>query len=575
MSKYQDLTKEELLKKLWELENELKNKKYWLVWDAEKFPEQVVLECENNLPVLEDVKLKEIKNPPAFGIPLNKGDLNWDYNILIEWDNYHALTVLNYTHEAKIDVIYIDPPYNTGNKDFIYNDKFIEKEDKFRHSKWLNFMEKRLKLAQKLLKDDWVIFISIDDNEQAQLKLLCDKIFWEENFVWKWMWFRSATPPNLSHKIKKNFEYIIWYEKVKNNKKYVWVKKESKSTDPFTKPQNTLKILKFPPNTIIFNNFTKWLIKNWIYWTSKFPNKLLNDLIIENWYNKNEVSFENKFVWLQEKLNEELINNTKVFCSKDLVLSYKKENYSNEVPPNIIDFSVWVETTEQAWNNLIEIFWEKLFDYPKPVSLISYLINFINKKDSTILDFFAWSWTTWHAVLDLNKEDWWNRKFILCTNNENNICEEITYKRLEKVINWYNKKWDWEFVEWLGWNLKYFKTSLVKKTRSRSQLKINITKKCTEMLCLKENIFDLDLEKENYKIFSSNNKDRFLAVYYNFIKEDFNEFLEELKKLKSEIIVYIFSVDNTFDKSLFKWLNVRIEAIPQKILEVYKALMKV
>lgn len=98
-------------------------------------------------------------------------------HLIIEGDNYHLLSVLNYTHKGKIDVIYIDPPYNTGNKDFIYNDTYVDKEDDFRHSTWLSFMSKRLKLAKELLKDDGVIFISIDDNEQAQLKLLCDEIF--------------------------------------------------------------------------------------------------------------------------------------------------------------------------------------------------------------------------------------------------------------------------------------------------------------------------------------------------------------------------------------------------------------
>ena len=165
MSKcYDDFTKEELIKLLHKQDEELAIKKYGLTWDSEKEPEQVVLDCENNLPILKRIADKEIKTD------------NSDYNILIEGDNYHALTVLNYTHKEKIDVIYIDPPYNTGNKDFKYNDCYVDKEDGYRHSKWLNFMDKRLRLAHNLLKDEGVIFISIDDNEQANLKLLCDKI---------------------------------------------------------------------------------------------------------------------------------------------------------------------------------------------------------------------------------------------------------------------------------------------------------------------------------------------------------------------------------------------------------------
>ncbi|MDD5770138.1 MAG: site-specific DNA-methyltransferase, partial [Candidatus Gracilibacteria bacterium] len=177
----------DLQDKIKELEQELENlkntKKYGLVWDNEKEPEQVVLDCQNKLPILKEKKDKKIIN-----------DDSGESNILIQGDNYHALQVLSYTHKEAIDVIYIDPPYNTGNKDFIYNDKYIDKEDTYRHSKWLNFMSKRLNLAYDLLKEDGVIFISIDDNEQAQLKLLCDEIFGEENFVAKLVWKKTSNP---------------------------------------------------------------------------------------------------------------------------------------------------------------------------------------------------------------------------------------------------------------------------------------------------------------------------------------------------------------------------------------------
>jgi len=169
-------------------------KKYGIVWDEERIPEKVVSDCQTHLPVLTEIKEKEIIT--------NNDELT---HLLIEGDNYHALSVLNYTHYNKINIIYIDPPYNRGEKDFIYNDKYVEKDDTYKHSKWLNFMNKRLELAKELLTDDGVIFISIDDNEVAQLKMLCDKIFGENNFVGQWNWFKSATPPNLSLKIKKKY----------------------------------------------------------------------------------------------------------------------------------------------------------------------------------------------------------------------------------------------------------------------------------------------------------------------------------------------------------------------------------
>lgn len=557
---YSNLTKDQLLEVIEKLEGK---KKYGLVWDEERVPEKVVTDCQDKLPVLTEVKGKEIIT-----------DENEPTHILIEGDNYHALSVLNYTHKGKIDLIYIDPPYNTGNKDFIYNDKYVEKEDTWRHSKWLTFMSKRLELAKELLTEKGVIFISIDDNEVAQLKLLCDGIFGEGNFAGQWHWFKSATPPNLSHKIKKNIEFVLAYEKQKNNSKFRGIKKVSKSDDPITKPQNSMKVLTFPPKSMNIKLPNK-IVKPGIYGTAKYPNKLLNELIVENGTNKNEVSFENRFVWTQGKLEEELASKTVINCSKTLVISYKKQNYSEEVPPNLIDESVGVDTTEEAGKRLFEMFGEKVFDYPKPVSLIKYLLNFKPelKENSLILDFFAGTGTTAQAVLELNNEDNGNRKFIVCTNNENEICEKVTLPRIKKVIKGYKISDDNEY-EGLGNNLKYFKTSFVANNRNKDQLKIDITKRCTEMLCLKEGIFNLIKEEADYKIFQQGN--RYLAVYYDFANASLDELKEEMNALKGEKVLYCFTVDNHgLDKANFRgWKNIRLEPIPQKILDVYKRIFK-
>ncbi len=144
---------------MWDKKNSQEILDAFVNW--ENVPENFVLK---QFPVLKEVKNKEIKT-----------DENKTTNLLIGGDNYHSLAVLNFTHQNKIDVIYIDPPYNTGNEDFIYNDKFIDREDPYRHSKWLSFIDKRLRLSHRLLKETGVIFISIDDNEQTQLKLLCCK----------------------------------------------------------------------------------------------------------------------------------------------------------------------------------------------------------------------------------------------------------------------------------------------------------------------------------------------------------------------------------------------------------------
>ncbi|MDO5608098.1 MAG: site-specific DNA-methyltransferase [Capnocytophaga sp.] len=376
-------------------------------------------------------------------------------NKIIHGDNLEALKSLLPEYEGKIKCIYIDPPYNTGNESWVYNDNVnhpkIKKwlgevvgkdgEDLTRHDKWLCMMYPRLKLLHKLLADDGAIFISIDDNEQANLKLICDEIFGIRSFVGTYFWYKSGTPPNLSHKIKRNIEYVLCYSKTLNSNKFQGVQKTSKSDDPITKPQNSFKELRFKPKSLNIG-LKDGVIKKGIYGTVKFPNELLNDLIIKNGTNENEVTFRNRFIWVQDKLDEELANNTLVkINSKSLVISYKKQNYAKEVPPNFIDSSVGVDTTENAGRMLNDIFGKKVFDFPKPPSLIEYIANFLCEKDDIILDSFAGSGTTAHAVLNLNKQDGGNRKFILVEMED--YANDITAERVKRVMEGYgtgNKK---------------------------------------------------------------------------------------------------------------------------------------
>lgn len=371
-------------------------------------------------------------------------------NMIIHGDNLLVLKSLLPKYEGRIDCIYIDPPYNTGNEGWVYNDnvndprikKWLgevvgkEGEDFSRHDKWLCMMYPRLKLLYKLLNKDGRIFISIDENELYNLKLICDEIFGPQNFVGQYMWYKSATPPNLSHKIKRNLEYILCYEKEKNNIKYAGVKKSSPSDDPFTKPQNSLKKLTFKKGVIHFKG-EDGIYKAGVYGTSKFPNKLLNDMVIKNGVNDNDVTFENKFIWIQETLDKNINDNIRINLSKNLVLSYKREQYSEEVPPNLIDMNVGVDTTEEAGKRLNEIFGNNPFDYPKDVTLIKYLLKFVNKKDAIILDCFAGSGTTGQAVLELNKEDNGNRVFIEAEMMD--YAESITAERAKRIIAGYDK----------------------------------------------------------------------------------------------------------------------------------------
>ena len=423
-------------------------------------------------------------------------DFDTTQNLYIEGDNLDVLKLLRENYLGKVKMIYIDPPYNTGN-DFVYNDDFAQGKTEFEqrsglfdeeghqtidpmqrnteangrfHTDWLNMIYPRLKVARDLLSDDGVIFISIDDNEVENLKKVGNEIFGESNFVGQWNWFKSATPPNLSYKIKKNIEYIIAYEKHKDNIRYSGMQKVSSSSDPFTKPQNSLKVLTFPAGSIQ-TNLKDGVYSKGIYGTDKFPNELLNDLIVENGTNSNAVSFRNKFIWVQSTLDENLKQKLKVYLSKSLVLSYKRAEYNPECPPNLIDQNVQVSTTEQAGSDLDSLFDQiSVFDYPKPVSLLTYLLRFKNDPSSIVLDFFSGSATTAHAVMQLNAEDGGNRKFIMVQQSEKtapnsqaydagypNICEigKERIRRAGKKIKEENK--DKEAIDHLDTGFRVLK----------------------------------------------------------------------------------------------------------------------
>ena len=537
---YSNLTKDQLLEVIEKLEGK---KKYGLVWDEERVPEKVVTDCQDKLPVLTEVKGKQITT-----------DENEPTHILIEGDNYHALSVLNYTHKGKIDLIYIDPPYNTGNKDFIYNDKYVEKEDTWRHSKWLAFMNKRLELAKELLTDKGVIFISIDDNEQSQLKMLCDSIFGEQNFVANCVRRRRKTQANLAKNIAPVHEYLLIYTKsieLLNLNKLSY-------TDEFIK-----KGFANPDND-----------KRGLYQTGPIARP------------KNSSNREHTLT---------MPNGRKITakwsCSEETFQRYIEENRlviprGGEGMPRIKIFlselqgqiaNTWwddVASNDDAAKEIENLFGTNAaFSFPKPTDLIRKVIELATNKNTTVLDFFAGSGTTGDAILQLNKNKNDNRKFILCTNNENQISENVTFQRIKKVIEGYQTN-SGESIAGLGNNLKYFKTSFVANNRNKDQLKIDITKRCTEMLCLKEGIFNLLKEEADYKIFQQGKS--YLAVYYDFANASLDELKEEMNALKGEKVLYCFTVDNHgLDKANFRgWKNIRLEPIPQKILDVYKRIFK-
>lgn len=560
-----------LLDRIADLELQIKKlkdrKRYGLVWEEkkEKFDE----DSKNALPILRE---KGGKYPDI------TTDKNKDFNVLIEGDNYHALSVLSYTHKNKVDVIYIDPPYNTGNKDFVFNDYFVDKEDRFRHSKWLSFMAKRLKLAKNLLKKEGVLFVSIDDNEQAQLKLLCDEIFGADNFISNNIRITTKRVKGDSGDINKIHDYLLMYA--------------NKDHNVYHKLKGNYDIYKYEDKYV--KERGKYLIRPLDNGSINYSEKL--DYIVEapsggkivaggDFEARKERLRGNKstkdwcFRWSEKKLKWGIENNFIVFKeSKGKQRAYFKiyQFVDNKLNPTQ-KYDNYLSILDNHYNNkgtteLRDILKNSKFNYPKPLSLVKEIITMVSKGESIILDFFAGSGTTGQAVLDLNKEDGGDRRFILCTNNENKICEEVTYARLEKVINGYKKNGNEEKVGGLGGNLKYLKTDFIKLEKSVESLKYKIVEGSTEIICLKENTFDLvaDYYKKNrIKVFQNQNK--YTAILFDLFY--FDDFVEQLKKLKNKpVSVYVFSYTKDFSKEEFGNLGIKftIEPIPEKIVETYK-----
>lgn len=467
---------DESIRAITEIENALNEKKYGLVW--EEHSEKVDKEFIHNIPIfVEDENRK---------ITANEDE---PYNFLLEGDNLHSLKLLEKTHKGKIDVIYIDPPYNTGNKDFIYDDSFVDKTDGYAHSKWLSFMEKRLNIARELLTNDGVIFISIDDNEQAQLKLLCDNIFGEDNFIATYKWNKTATAPSLSQKVRNKYEYIVCYEKIRNSINY-----NGGSIDggdvPLLNRGNTIRDIIFKKDSVRF--MFDGELKSGTYDRVE----LKNDINIINGQADKDFVLCGEFKWTQETLNKEVdLGTTFIVKSKKLSIRFIRNVLKNKRPSDIISKQeCGVDSNEFAKRELQELVPDNKMDYPKPKSLISYLIKFTedNRINNYVLDFFAGSGTTGHAVMQLNKEDGGHRKYILCTNNENNICEEVTYQRLKNI------------QEDLPHNLKYYKTEFIPKfSNEEDSISDKMTEHIKELIELEHHI---ELDGKKYLILEDEDK---------------------------------------------------------------------
>lgn len=541
------------------------NKTYGLVWEDK--PEDVEERLRDELPILTEVPERAILSE----------DKDAPNHIMIEGDNLEALATLAYTHEGKIDIIYIDPPYNTGNKDFRYNDIYVDKEDSYRHSKWLSFMSRRLKIAKKLLADRGIIFISIDDNEQAQLKLLCDEVFGNKNFVADLIWSNQEGGGSSDSKLFRiKHEHIIVFSKdisqldikgvdITNEDRY-------KEEDEYSKVRGKYYLQKLGMGSIQYS-------------------ESLNYPIIapdgsEIYPSDNNNGKKACWRWSKEKLNWGIENGFIVIKkSKNIWTVYTKQylNCDNngeiiirtQRPLGIIDkFS-----STQAAKFLESIGLSKLFNYSKPTDLIKYLIDRFVDFNPIILDFFAGSGTTLHATMQLNAEDGGHRQCILVTNNENNICEEVTYKRNRRVIQGYTNAKGEEVAGLTKNNLRYYRTGFVGRSRSMQNMR-KLVNLATDMLCIMENLYKeqntfggQNTYKGIFRYFDDGKK-QMLVIYREEAIDELVDIIYDMD-ISQPIKVYVFSPSEDPWEGSFDDVSDKVElcALPQAIYNTYRRIL--
>ena len=536
--KLEDYSREELLALIKNLKS---RKKFGLVWEDK--PENVATMCADNLPVLFEVESRAIQH-----------DSSAPTNLIIEGDNFHTLSVLNYTHVGQVDVIYIDPPYNTGSQDFIYNDAYVDKEDTYRHSKWLSFMEKRLRLAKNLLKPSGAIFISIDQNELANLKLLCDEVLTGLTMSGLVSVAKGTTTGQDAKKFGSSIDYLLVYvgqdfqlqslplteddqkrfslEDDRGKYSILQWRKTGKNDRRENRP-NLYHALTAPDGSEIFPIGPTGYESCWRGSKSTFD----------------ELESQDMVVWKE---------------TPDGFRPYVKYYLEGRgKSPS----TLWndIEGNKRATIELKNIIGGGKFDNPKPTELVRRCIQIATaNKDALILDFFAGSGTTGHAVLQLNQEDGGNRRFILGTNNENGIAENITYERIKGVIGGY------ESTAGIPANLRYYKTDFVSKASTDDQTRIKLVERSQQIISVREATFDVVLNANNLTVLENDSK--YSAIVYD--QDEISRLVDVLnnKKDSKEASIYVFSLSNDNYEADFFHLNreYSLRPIPEGLLAVYR-----
>ena len=622
MNMSRNINKQELINKVRELAGltndeksallELLNEKkvYGLVW--ENHEEAVEEQLREQLPVFREVPERRILS----------GDADAPNHIIIEAENLHALVALTYTHAGRIDVMYLDPPYNTGNKDFVYNDSYVDSEDSYRHSKWLSFMEKRLKIAMTLLSDKGVVFISIDDNEQANLKILCDEIFGHDHYVACIAWQRTYSTRNDSKGMPKEVESVLVYSKQPN-----WTPKKLPRTDkmnslyksPDNDPRPWTSSSVSAPGAATHQGMV-YAIQH------PFTGEMMYPTIGRCWSLGQDSMLDNLNKWCSYKLedlhdesvraevcgisvNEIRQNVLGIILDEPLEVArdkakavlnkgnwpyfyftnggkggLRRKTYLEDMEGRVVtNFFSYDECghTDEAKKEVISIFDGKApFDTPKPTRLLKRVFQIATDYNSTILDFFAGSGTTMHAAMQLNAEDGGHRQCILVTNNENGICENVTYERNKRVIQGYSTPKGEQIAGLTKNNLRYYKADFIARDPS-SKNKRELVKAATDLLCIKENLYEevkvtcngKTLRKDYARRFADGEKEM-IVIYEPAVIKYLVEELETWDK-NEPIKIYVFSegryaFDDDFKSVIDK---VTLCALPDAIYQAYRRVL--
>ena len=560
------------------------SKTYGLVWEDK--PEAVEERMQEELPVLREVSERAIVSD-------SKDAPN---HILIEGDNLEALTTLAYTHAGRIDVIYIDPPYNTGNKDFVYNDSFVDREDTYRHSKWLSFMSRRLKIAKQLLAKNGVLFISIGDDEVAQLKMLGEEYFETIALVPR----IAKKGSNQGTHFRPTKDYILVFANFKDtvepfrqpttyiNKKTFKLsepntgKKFRKghslyqaSLDPLRGCVNQRYYIKAPDGTLIIppgHTFPTIASDG-----ERIPPRTKEDKVWR-WSQSSYLAKKHLLLFCKSKRSP-LVDNNNVHTDWNVYeKKYETEevgDVANSLPNDFI--SDYTNSLGTSLLNDMQI----SFPFSKPIELIEYLISITNKhKSIRILDFFAGSGTTLHATMQLNAEDGGHRQCILVTNNENGICENVTYERNKRVIQGYTTPKGEQVAGLTDNSLRYYKTDFVPR-EPNNRNKRALVAAATDLLCIKNDVYQEQSIFGGHKLkpaaarYFDDGRTQMLIIYNELAVDAFVRVIAGMEA-GGRIKVYVFSNNRYAYADNFEPVADKVEvcALPAAIYDAYQKVLK-